>query len=115
MPVRYSDAVAVFEGPCAPEEADALLEWLRRAPLAVADLGACDAPHTALVQLLLAGKVRLAAPPSDPVLAACLTAHLAPAGAPEPAVRGEGHDGGARAAKKPPGRTRLSSKVKAPT
>jgi hypothetical protein len=65
---------AVFAGNCAPEEADALLEWLRATPAPSVDLGACDALHTALVQLLLAASARIVAPPPDAVLAACLQA-----------------------------------------
>ena len=75
MPLRYSndDAPCVhFEGSCAPEEADALLEWLRCTPAPAADLSACDDLHTALAQLLLAARVRLRAPPLDAVLASCL-------------------------------------------
>jgi hypothetical protein len=76
MPIDYSGPMAVFTGTCAPEEADALLEWLRRTPDASADLAACGDLHTALAQLLLAARVRLAPPPADPVLAACLKSAL---------------------------------------
>lgn len=76
MPILYpaegGEACAAFEGRCAPEEADALLEWLRRTPAPAADLHSCDDLHTALVQLLLAARVRLVTPPRDPFLAACL-------------------------------------------
>ena len=87
MPIRYTDnspATAIFEGNCAPEEADALLEWLRRTPAPAADLRAVGEPHTALVQLLLAARVQMIAPPNDPVFAACLDAHLKRAGEAEP-------------------------------
>lgn len=76
MPIRYlagETPLAVFAGHCAPEEADGLLEWLRATPGAVADLGECEALHTALVQLLLAARVVLTRPPADPLLAACFT------------------------------------------
>jgi hypothetical protein len=75
MPIRYPEADpshAVFEGPCAPEEADTLLEWLRRTPGPAVDLRGCDDLHTAVVQLLLASNVSFVAPPNDTVLAACL-------------------------------------------
>jgi two-component system chemotaxis response regulator CheY len=42
-----------------------------------ADLGACEHLHTALAQLLLAARVRLAARPYDRVLATCLGAAVA--------------------------------------
>lgn len=59
-----------------------LLDWLRRTAAPSADLSACTEPHTALVQLLLAARVHLAAPPADSVLADCLAAHL-PAAPPD--------------------------------
>lgn len=89
MPIRYLDGEtprAVFEGHCAPAEADDLLEWLRRTPRPVADLGTCEALHTALAQLLLAARVTLAPPPPDGLLADCLRAAAPPedAAPPEP-------------------------------
>jgi hypothetical protein len=77
MPIQFptdGGACAVFAGRCVPEEADGLLEWLRRTPYAEADLASCTDLHTALAQLLIAGRVRLAAPPDDGVLEACLHA-----------------------------------------
>jgi hypothetical protein len=78
MPISYSDqgdtARAIFTGHCAPEEADALLEWLRRTPAPRADLAGCDGLHMALAQLLLAGRAVIDPPPPDPTLASCLRA-----------------------------------------
>jgi hypothetical protein len=77
MPLRYRDddpSCVRFDGRCTPEEAEALLEWLRRTPSPAADLSACDDLHMALAQLLLAARVHLCAPPPDSVLAACLGA-----------------------------------------
>jgi hypothetical protein len=78
MPIRYSGAdatqVATFTGHGAPEEADALLEWLRRTPAPRADLAACDGLHMALAQLLLAGRAAIDPPPPDPTLASLLRA-----------------------------------------
>jgi hypothetical protein len=97
MPITYvteaageaaAAACAVFEGVCAPEEADVLLEWLRAAPDGACDLTACGDLHTSLLQLLLAGRVRLAAAPADKVLASCL-AGLPSAG---PAAPGRGRE-----------------------
>jgi len=84
MPIQYLDDQAVFEGHCEPEEADALLEWLRRTPEPKADLGGCVDLHTALAQLLMVARVRVAPPPADGFLAACLggnAAAPAPSGA----------------------------------
>jgi hypothetical protein len=63
---------AVFSGRCVPEEADALLDWLRATPNATVDLVSCETLHTALAQLLMTAHVRLLAPPADALLAACL-------------------------------------------
>lgn len=82
MPIRFdgnASLPAVFEGPCVVEEADALLEWLRRTPRPSADLGACTELHTALAQLLLAARVRLVVPPVDRLLADCLDIDEPPA------------------------------------
>jgi hypothetical protein len=94
MPITYPDAVdgpAVFAQRCEAEEADALLDWLRRTPEPQADLGACTDLHTALAQLLLAAAARIAVPPPDGLLAACLAGAGAamtpmPAQVPSPAV-----------------------------
>lgn len=75
MPIRYAEEPApraVFEGDCAPEEADQLLDWLRATPRPVVDLGGCEALHTALAQLLVVARVQLAVPPANALLAACL-------------------------------------------
>jgi len=75
MPIRFhanASLPAIFEGPCVVEEADALLEWLRRTPTPAADLGACTELHTALAQLLMAARVKLVVPPVDRLLADCL-------------------------------------------
>jgi hypothetical protein len=66
------DARAVFAGRCVVEDADALLEWLRRTPEPEADLAGCTDLHTALAQLLLAARARIVAPPADRMLASCL-------------------------------------------
>jgi hypothetical protein len=72
MPITYRGNCAIFEGGCAHEEADALLEWLRNTSDPAADLGACESMHKALLQLLLTARVRVVAPPADGVLASSL-------------------------------------------
>jgi hypothetical protein len=77
MPIRYAEGdepCAAFQATCVPEEADLLLEWLRRTHQPAADLSACREIHSALFQLLLAGRVQLVAPPGDTILAECLSA-----------------------------------------
>jgi hypothetical protein len=117
MPITYlteaadeagGAACAVFEGVCAPEEADGLLEWLRAAPDAACDLTACGDLHTSLLQLLLAGRVRLAAAPADKVLASCL------AGLPTGAAAGRGREPADLAeAPQPPARARRRARAAA--
>ena len=72
MPIRYAEGdepCAIFEARCVAEEADTLLEWLRRTYQPAADLRGCTDLHTALMQLLLGATPRIEAFPSDPLLA----------------------------------------------
>jgi hypothetical protein len=105
MPIAFLNDRAVFGGRCAPEEADTLLDWLRRTPGGAVDLGGCPDLHTALAQVLLAARPRMLVAPPDPLLAACLGAGSAPGDAPPaaeaapaapvppPARRGRGRRG----------------------
>lgn len=72
MPITYAEGLATFSGACTVEEAEPLLDWLRTTPEPAVDLSDCAAPHSAVVQLLLAIGPRIAAPPPDPLLAAAL-------------------------------------------
>ena len=75
MPIRYAEGdepCAIFEGRCTAEEADTFLEWLRRTFEPVADLKGCTDLHTALIQLLVGAKLRIAHLPSDALLAGLL-------------------------------------------
>jgi hypothetical protein len=75
MPIQYAEGdepYAIFEGRCVVEEADTFLEWLRNSYDPVADLGVCTDLHTALLQLLLGPKVRIARMPPDALLAGLL-------------------------------------------
>jgi hypothetical protein len=69
MALELKRTIASFTGSCGAEEAAELHEWLsaRRAPKA--DLSACTHLHSALLQLLLAGRVPISKPPKDPFLA----------------------------------------------
>lgn len=69
MPIRYDRTVAHFEGACLPEEALELIEWLRGQKAPKVDLRACAHLHTALLQVLLAVRPKMVAPPDDPFLA----------------------------------------------
>ena len=65
MPIRYEKNLAVFSGVVSGEEAEGLLEWLQKCPIAKADLAACDHVHPANIQVLLAAKTRVSAWPKD--------------------------------------------------
>lgn len=73
MPLTIEGASARLSAHVTIEEAEALAEWLRATPDAVVDLSACEALHSAVLQVLLVGLPRCAAPPSDPLLAALLS------------------------------------------
>ena len=72
MPIQFVESDeprAIFEGRCVAEDADGFLDWLRRTYDPAVDLRSCTDLHTALMQLLLATKVRVTQLPSDPILA----------------------------------------------
>lgn len=73
MPITMEDALARLSGPIPIEEAEAFAEWLRATPDAAVDLSACEALHSAVLQVLLAAMPRVAAPPPDALLAALLS------------------------------------------
>ena len=72
MPVSYKKTVAVLEGVCAVEEAEGLLEWLLGHPRGKVNLKRCQHLHSALLQVLMALRPALSAPPEDPDMAAWL-------------------------------------------
>jgi hypothetical protein len=103
MPIQYNQGEVVFDGRCEVEEADVLLEWLRRTPEPRACLGTCTDLHTALAQLLIVAKFRIAVRPADPLLAACLGAAAS--------VRTASAGVSQGAAAKPPGAPKLKRKT----
>lgn len=76
MPLTAHEDRIALEGHCAVEEAEALLERLLERPGTPVDLSAATAPHTALVQVLLALAPPVAAWPGDAALARALRAAL---------------------------------------
>ena len=66
MTVAADGDIIRLTGRCGVEDAERLLELLCRAPGAV-DLGECEHLHSALVQILLAGRAELA-PGGAPLL-----------------------------------------------
>ena len=53
-----------LEGACPSEDADALVQLLLTRPGTTVDWRACEAAHSAVIQVLMAAKPRLLGPPS---------------------------------------------------
>ncbi len=75
MAIRYLKRHAALEGQVVVEEAEALAAWLREAPGRGVHLGKAAHVHAAVLQVLLALKPKLVAPPPDARLAAVLGAN----------------------------------------
>lgn len=74
MSIRYEDRHAVLDGHVAVEDAEALARWLGERTEPAVDLGAVEHVHAAVLQVLLALRPRLLAPPADAWLARALDA-----------------------------------------
>jgi hypothetical protein len=72
MPIEYKKNKASFLEVVGVEEAESLLEWLLEKPSAKVDFFACTHVHPANLQVLMAGKTKIAAWPEDKNLAALL-------------------------------------------
>jgi hypothetical protein len=68
MPLVFTGARVRFEEVCTVEDALPLLEFLKGSDAPEVDLSTCTYLHTALLQLLLAARPGMAAPPTDPAL-----------------------------------------------
>jgi hypothetical protein len=79
MPLIFTETQARFEDICAVEEALPLFEFLNSATAPEVDLSACTHLHTALLQLLLIARPKVAALPADPGLARWLAGVVSPA------------------------------------
>ncbi|HLN24415.1 MAG TPA: hypothetical protein VK558_10560 [Patescibacteria group bacterium] len=78
MPLRFSKTSVVFEEGCAVEEALPLLEFLQVHPAARVNLRACTHMHTAILQVLMAVRPKVATLPGEDFLRHWLTPLLAP-------------------------------------
>lgn len=76
MPIRYLKKHAALEAVVTVEDAEALTQWLQQQVAPAVHLGKCEHVHGAVLQVLLALKPRLCAPPADPWLAAVLVSAL---------------------------------------
>ena len=79
MTVRIRDDGAVdLVGVCGSEDAEALLRHLSTCPAAKIDWRDCEAAHTAVIQVLLAARVRPEGTPASPFLAAFVAPLIKP-------------------------------------
>lgn len=76
MPVQYKKTVAQLTGSCTVEEAEGLVEWLAANPRGRVNLRDCEHLHTAVLQVLLALRPPVSAPPADAFIARCLPTEL---------------------------------------
>lgn len=72
MSVRYLKKHAALEGNVGVDEAETLAQWLQKQPRPAVHLGRCGHVHAAALQVLLALRPRVVAPPPDAWLAAAL-------------------------------------------
>ena len=72
MAIRYLKKHAALEGSVSVDDADSLTQWLQSQPAPAVHLGKCEHLHGAVLQVLLALRPRLVAPPANPLLAAVL-------------------------------------------
>lgn len=72
MTIAYESDRALFSDVVAVSEADALLEWLQQHPAGQVDLSACTHLHPANLQVLMAGRAKVSAWPTDRTLATWL-------------------------------------------
>ena len=68
MPLQLGSRTAVLEGVVAVEDAEPLAAWLRTTSGPRVNLRRCTHLHTAVLQCLLAGGVKVSVPPADPFL-----------------------------------------------
>jgi hypothetical protein len=74
--MSFTQEMAVLAGQVTVEEAEELLDWLVKHPLASIDLQALEHLHAANLQVLMAAKPRVAHWPSDPDIRQWLQAAL---------------------------------------
>jgi hypothetical protein len=77
MPIRYLKKHAALEGVVGVDDAEALAQWLLQQPAPAVNLGKCEHLHGAVLQVLLALRPRITAPPADARLAAVLGGDMA--------------------------------------
>jgi hypothetical protein len=73
MPITFEQDSARFDGLCTIEEAEPLLAWALAHPSGAVDLATCGYLHCALLQVILATRLVVSAPPADIQLAGLLS------------------------------------------
>ncbi len=76
MPVELTSECAVFSGVVGIDDAEAVLSWALKEPLATIDFSACTHLHSATLQVLMARKPGVKAWPADGDFAAWLKSVL---------------------------------------
>jgi hypothetical protein len=72
MAIRYLKKHAVLEGHIGADDAETLAQWLMQHKAPAVHLGQVGHVHGAVLQVLLALRPRLVAPPADALLAGVL-------------------------------------------
>ena len=80
MAFTFTKNTATADGTCTVEDALPLLEFLQSHRAAKVDLGSCTQLHTAVLQVLLAVRPKIAALPREAFLARWLAPAFAPPG-----------------------------------
>lgn len=65
MPIQFTDKEALVLGVAGGDEAEALLRWVQQQPCPRVGLEECTHLHTAVLQVLLAGSVKVSVWPRD--------------------------------------------------
>jgi hypothetical protein len=76
MSIRYLKKYAALEGVVSVEDAETLAQWLQKQASPAVHLGKCEHLHAAALQVLLALRPKMSAPPADPWLAQVLAGSL---------------------------------------
>lgn len=76
MPLEFTKTTVTLSGACSVEEALPLLEHLQSHRSVRVDMGTCTHMHTAILQVLLAVRPKIAALPQDEFLAVWLSQTL---------------------------------------
>lgn len=83
MPLSLGSRTARLEGHVGIDDTEALVAWLRRTRTPTVNLKGCTHLHTAVLQALVAARIKVSAAPADDFLAAWILPMLEQAPAPD--------------------------------